>query len=212
MNRFEFMRQLEELLADISPNEKEEALTYYNDYFNDAGEENEQQVIKDLESPQQVAEVVKEGLGFGKQKENDTADGTSDDAGGKVMDDLSGKKRSVWQTVCMVLGLIFCSPLILAVALTAFSIVFAAAVIWFSLLFTFGVMALACYLAALVFVVVGFILFPVSGFLALAMIGLGAGIASLGVLIMIVTVLMTAQWTPALLKWFCRLFRKIFQK
>jgi len=62
MNRWEFMRQLEELLSDISPNEREEALQYYNDYFNDAGRENEQEVIKALGSPGQVAEIVREGL------------------------------------------------------------------------------------------------------------------------------------------------------
>ena len=43
MSRWEFMRQLEELLLDISPSEREEALQYYNDYFNDAGKENEQE-------------------------------------------------------------------------------------------------------------------------------------------------------------------------
>ena len=45
MSRWEFMRRLEELLLDISPNEREEALQYYNDYFNDAGKENEKEVI-----------------------------------------------------------------------------------------------------------------------------------------------------------------------
>ena len=45
MSRWEFMRRLEELLSDISPNEREEALQYYNDYFNDAGKENEKEVI-----------------------------------------------------------------------------------------------------------------------------------------------------------------------
>ena len=39
MSRWEFMRQLEKLLSDISPNEREEALQYYNDYFNDSGME-----------------------------------------------------------------------------------------------------------------------------------------------------------------------------
>lgn len=63
MSRWEFMRQLEELLSDISPYEREEALQYYNDYFNDAGRENEQSVIEALGSPQQVARIVKEGLG-----------------------------------------------------------------------------------------------------------------------------------------------------
>lgn len=62
MSRWEFMRQLESLLSDISPNEREEALQYYNDYFNDAGRENEQEVIKALGSPEQVAKIVKDGL------------------------------------------------------------------------------------------------------------------------------------------------------
>lgn len=62
MSRWEFMRQLEELLSDISPNEREEALQYYNDYFNDAGRENEQEVIEALGSPRQVAKIVKDGL------------------------------------------------------------------------------------------------------------------------------------------------------
>ena len=35
MGRWEFMRKLEELLSDISPSEREEALQYYNDYFNE---------------------------------------------------------------------------------------------------------------------------------------------------------------------------------
>ena len=60
MSRWEFMRQLEELLSDISPNEREEALQYYNDYFNDAGRENEQEVIAALGSPEQVAGIVRE--------------------------------------------------------------------------------------------------------------------------------------------------------
>lgn len=62
MSRWEFMRQLESLLSDISPNEREEALQYYNDYFNDAGRENEQEVIAALGSPEQVAKIVKDGL------------------------------------------------------------------------------------------------------------------------------------------------------
>ena len=62
MSRWKFMRQLEELLSDISPNEREEALQYYNDYFNDAGRENEQEVIKALGSPEQVAGIVRDGL------------------------------------------------------------------------------------------------------------------------------------------------------
>lgn len=75
MSRWEFMRKLEELLSDISPSEREEALQYYNDYFNDAGKENEQSVIESLGSPEQVAKIVREGLGDGQGQGEFTENG-----------------------------------------------------------------------------------------------------------------------------------------
>lgn len=36
MNRFEFMQALERALYDVSAEEKEAALQYYNDYLDDA--------------------------------------------------------------------------------------------------------------------------------------------------------------------------------
>ena len=65
MNRADFMKELTELLADVSPTEREEAIQYYNDYFDDAGEENEQSVIASLGSPAQLARTIKSGLADG---------------------------------------------------------------------------------------------------------------------------------------------------
>ena len=48
MNRQEFLRRLEYLLRGIPENERVDALAYYNDYFDEAGEENEYQVIFEL--------------------------------------------------------------------------------------------------------------------------------------------------------------------
>lgn len=62
MSRDEFMRQLEMLLQDISPDERQEALQYYNDYLDDAGAEQEAQVLKELGSPEKVAAIILEGL------------------------------------------------------------------------------------------------------------------------------------------------------
>ena len=56
------MKRLEELLQDISENEREEALQYYNDYFDDAGAENEAQIIEELGNPEQVARTIKAGM------------------------------------------------------------------------------------------------------------------------------------------------------
>lgn len=62
MNRTDFMGQLDRLLQDIPSAEREEALQYYNDYFDDAGRENEQAVIKALGNPARVAENIKRDL------------------------------------------------------------------------------------------------------------------------------------------------------
>lgn len=68
MNKAEFMRQLESLLQNISEQERQEALQYYDDYFNDAGPENEQSVIEALGNPARVAENIRRdlyGAGYG---------------------------------------------------------------------------------------------------------------------------------------------------
>ena len=62
MSRVEFMNQLKNLLWDIPEGEREEALNYYEDYFDDAGVDNEAQVIAALGSPEKVAAIIKEGL------------------------------------------------------------------------------------------------------------------------------------------------------
>ena len=65
MNRIEFMDQLKDLLREISAEEREEALQYYEDYFADAGEEHEAEVIRELGSPQKVAATIKADLKCG---------------------------------------------------------------------------------------------------------------------------------------------------
>lgn len=62
MDRAEFMRRLTALLGDVPLAEREEAIQYYNDYFDDAGEENEQGVIASLGSPEDIARSIKAGL------------------------------------------------------------------------------------------------------------------------------------------------------
>ena len=164
MNRFEYMRRLEDLLSDISPSEKEEALTYYNDYFNDAGQENEQQVIEELGSPEQVAVGVKEGLGLqsyereqdsleGEKSQNQSAPGERDrDAGvqntrsqnafsqNNQIPSQPQQKQSkpAWLITLIVIGLILASPLILALICVVFAVIISVFSLIFGLLIGFG--------------------------------------------------------------------------
>ena len=49
MNRAEFMAALEAQLRDITTEERDEALKFYNEYLDEAGPENEAAVLADLE-------------------------------------------------------------------------------------------------------------------------------------------------------------------
>jgi uncharacterized membrane protein len=62
MSRIDFMNELESLLSDIPIEERKEALQYYNDYFEDAGADHEEEIIKELVSPQRVASIIKADL------------------------------------------------------------------------------------------------------------------------------------------------------
>lgn len=68
MSREVFMGKLENLLADVTVEEREEALQYYADYFADAGPENEAQVLQELGSPERVAAMIKASLKGGTEE------------------------------------------------------------------------------------------------------------------------------------------------
>ena len=58
MNKETYLKQLESKLKRIPSYEVEAAIAYYNEYFDEAGAENTQQVIKELGSPAQVASQI----------------------------------------------------------------------------------------------------------------------------------------------------------
>ncbi|WP_394522436.1 DUF1700 domain-containing protein [Lacrimispora sp. JR3] len=62
MSREEFMRRLEYLLSDIPDEEKSDAIEYYRDYLEEAGPENEEQVMKEFGSPERIAAIVRTEL------------------------------------------------------------------------------------------------------------------------------------------------------
>ena len=63
MNREGFLEGLARLLADIPENERQEALEFYNNYFDDAGPENEARVIEELGgTPERAAASIRAEL------------------------------------------------------------------------------------------------------------------------------------------------------
>lgn len=59
MNKAEYLQELASLLSDIDDEDRDDALEYFREYFEDAGEENEESVIQELGSPAELAEKIR---------------------------------------------------------------------------------------------------------------------------------------------------------
>lgn len=58
MTKYDFLGDLNRLLQSLPEEERRSAMQYYEDYFADAGEKNEQNVIEELGTPENVAASI----------------------------------------------------------------------------------------------------------------------------------------------------------
>ena len=132
MNRFEFIAQLKNKLRSLPAEEIANAAAYYEEYFDDAGPENEQSVIAELGSPSGVASKI---IGEFAIKKVDDGKGTT-----------KAGLSAIW---VVVLG-IFASPIALPLAIAVVAVVFALIVTIFAVLFALGATAVALVLGGIV--------------------------------------------------------------
>lgn len=62
MNREEYLRRLSYLLQDLPEEEYKDALEYYEDYFEEAGPDREQEVIRELGRPERIAAMIRDSV------------------------------------------------------------------------------------------------------------------------------------------------------
>ena len=238
MSRWEFMRRLEELLFDIAPAEREEALQYYNDYFNDAGKENEQDVISALGSPEQVAKIVKDGLGEnviqGEYTEKGFQSGESEqnaivkrpeqsrqseqtESRAEAQSGQNGQSGEngglpTWAIVLIVIAAVICSPALIGVAFSVLGVVFGIICGAFGIIIGLGAATIALYVTAIALIIAGFSTIFASPMISVGLIGAGLICAALGILFMILVVLLVGKCIPAIFQGLSYIFKKLFGK
>lgn len=151
MTKFEFMEELRLRLAVLSAEERADALQFYEEYFEDAGPENEQAVIAELGSPAAVAERILSGEGKaavwknGRESSGNTASAQPEDRDFRGYRSYTGgyqsysppKKNSGWKILAIVL-LVTGSPiwltLLAAIFLTVLGIALAVGGVLFAII------------------------------------------------------------------------------
>lgn len=62
MDQGRIFKRLEAQLLDVLQAEREEALQYYEDYLNDAGDAGDFDILQELGTPEEVADSIRNGL------------------------------------------------------------------------------------------------------------------------------------------------------
>lgn len=115
MNRIEYMTKLASLLQDIPEEERKDAMKYYNDYFDEAGEESEEEVIREFGTPEEVARNIKADLKGNQQYQ--TNDQTQENEQSTEyqyeMSDPKKKNDRIWKVALIVILAIIIGPVLI---------------------------------------------------------------------------------------------------
>ena len=232
MNRVEFMWQLEHLLMDIPENDRLDAIAYYNDYFDEAGIENEVQVIRELGSPEKVAATIKTDLNSSGNAEAEyTEHGYEDGRDGvnintPATQDVSShdqKKKRDFPLALIIILVVFASPIlvgigggllgvVLGVLGAIFGIIVAVIVTVFSVAVAMLGCGIACVIAGAACIVVGLMRAVTSGVEGLLFVGVGGIVFALGIVFTILFVWCAFKWLPALFRWTIDLIQRLFSR
>lgn len=164
MNRQEFIKKLESELSKLPENEIKDVIDYYNEYLDDAGQENEETALKELGNPSRIATQIKADFAVKQLSAKRTAGNTE---GGKGI-------AIVWWVILGIFAAPVALPIAIAGGLLAICILLTVAIIVITALFCVGAFFVSGIAAFIVGISILFVNFA-NGIFAL-----GAGLSLIG--------------------------------
>lgn len=145
MDKYDFIKQLEAELAGLSEEERNSAVSYYKELFEDAGNDKVQELIENLGSPQEIAENIKRESGAVTVSEK--PDGSSNTEKVNIKDKEPQphieKRRDGGTILLLTIILILTSPVWLSLVAAFYAVVFALLCVIIVLALVFGIIGIA---------------------------------------------------------------------
>lgn len=223
MNRKKFMDELESLLQDIPAGEREAAVRYYNDYFDDAGVENEAQVIEELGSPEQVAQTIRAGMGesggeytergYEDQRFRNCQEVSADYREINEEKPAHGQARTnLWKILCIILLCLLLCPIVIPIGIAVLAV--AASVIIGIIGIAIAAIAVAFALPIAGISLIGYgiyklFLVPAVG---IALGGIGCLLLAVGILVCLFAIWLLGKLLPVCIRGCVSLIRYPFRK
>ena len=171
MTRNEYMEQLKKYLKRLPKEDYDNAIEYFSEYFDEAGPENEQQVMEELGEPKEAARELLLNL----LQETTTPSSAK-------------KKRSPGKIILLAFLVLCASPASLALLTGALGVLFAVVVVIASVIFSLGVTCAATVAGGIMVAGFGATLVFKSIAAACMMVGGGFLMAGAGILLGVLTV------------------------
>lgn len=171
MTRNEYMEQLKKYLKRLPKEDYDNAIEYFSEYFDEAGAENEQQVMKELGEPKEAAGELLLNL----------LQETTTHSPAKT-------KRSPGKIILLAFLVLCASPVSLALLIGALGVLFAVVVVIAAVIFSLGVTCAATVAGGIMLAGFGATLIFKSVAAACMMVGGGFLMAGSGILIGVLTV------------------------
>lgn len=233
MKKEEFLNVLESLLTDITPEEREEALQYYSDYISDAGSQNEEEVIKALGAPSELAKEINYGIGEGEssgefteqgykaRKTRKNGDLVIHEAG--MENDSKGQpepnekqetkpKSTGWLILVVILG-IFAAPFLIifvaTLAILLFSLIVTALALAFSVFILVAAIIFSLIVCAIAFIPVGIVKMFTAPFGGLVLLGCGLICGGLSLVFIQLMLILMKSLLPSVCRFVVSCIKKI---
>ena len=184
------MSRLRQALRGMPQEEIDSAISYYEEYLDDAGAENEGQVLSQLGSPEKVAAQIR-------------ADQVS-----RQMESAPKSAKKGISALWTVLLAVFASPIALPLAIAAAAVILSLAIVVFALLVTFVVCGAVIVIAGIAIAVMSLFVVLQSPSTTLLFFGVGLACAGVGLLLTVGGICLSRSCYWLLVKLTNRLRRK----
>lgn len=213
MSKNEFIDRLAQLLADVSPEERDEALTYYREYIEDAGLENEEAILQELGSPEEIAAAIKVDSDFRSSRQPLAP----------IADTYSHQEQSYRQTASTSASPDLKDPDSTVIILTVILAVVLSP-LWFPIIIAvFATLAgiligalfggIGCILVGIsLFIAAVVCLFKSTLLVAFSLLGAGLLVAAIGILFIVLGVWLCATVIPWCATGIGKVFHKLFSR
>ncbi|MGE8034480.1 DUF1700 domain-containing protein [Lysinibacillus sp. NPDC093692] len=165
MNRASFLKKLRGKLQRLPAHEIDIALAYYEEYFDEAGEENEQKIIQQLGSPSHVASQIMADYAL------------------KDLETTSTSTKKNMSAIWIIILAILSAPLSLPLLAVAIALIFSFGAVVFSVIIAIIATVLSIFFGGIVALISGFFILTQHWPTAILFMGVGFIVTGLGILL-----------------------------